>query len=250
MAYYYRLYVNLRYYLYCFPKHDFLAPISTYKDNKQIIKITKTNGKKISVIYIKNKQAKYTLLHSHGNAEDLGILLSLLDIYNKMGFSVLAYDYSGYGTSEGRSSEAATYSDIEAAYQYLLKQVNVKPENIILIGRSLGSGPSLYLASKQKVAGVILESPFLTAFRAVTQIPMFPVDRYRNNRRITEFTAPVLILHGTEDEVVPYWHGKRLFDIRKQPKYFIGVEGAGHNNLIEFMGKRYKKELVQFANNL
>ena len=152
----------------------------SYSDNPQILKIKTGNGKNISAIYLSNPDAEFTILYNHGNAEDIGRILDFLEIYRDAGFSVFAYDYEGYGTSEGSPSEKNAYKDADAAYEYLVGQLKVSPDKIIIHGRSVGGGLAAYLASNHNVAGLVLESSFVTAFRTLTQIPLLPFDKFRN----------------------------------------------------------------------
>src|SRR5215469_4022610 len=128
---------------------------SSYRDDAGILKLTTRSGKRISAMYLPNAAAKFTLLVSHGNAEDLGDDRYWLDDLRQAGFSVLAYDYEGYGTSEGKPSEQAAYDDEDAAYEYLTSTLHVTPERIIIFGKSVGSGPAVHLAAARKVAGLV-----------------------------------------------------------------------------------------------
>jgi abhydrolase domain-containing protein 17 len=97
----------------------FQPQLSSYRDTEQIIKLSSANGVQISATYLHNPEARFTILFSHGNAEDIGTALPTLERLKAMGFSVFAYDYQGYGTSSGVPSEENTYQDVEAAYNYL-----------------------------------------------------------------------------------------------------------------------------------
>ncbi len=121
------------------------------------------NGE-IAALYLKNPKAAVTLLYSHGNGEDLESVLPLLSEYQRRGFSVLAYDYPGYGRSPGKSSEQGAYRAIDACYRFLTDEQSVSPEQIVLYGRSLGSGPAVDLASREPVGGLVLEGGFVSAF--------------------------------------------------------------------------------------
>lgn len=248
------LYLAFSFFIY-FASDNVLFPVpeSSYQDGKfpGEIKISTENGQIISALYIKNTQATYTILFSHGNAEDLGMLWPFLETLSAHGFSVLAYDYQGYGTSGGRPSEKNTYLDIQAAYDYLLKNLEVSPSHIILYGRSLGTGPTVELAKKTKIAGVILESPMLTAYRVVTILPLLPLDKYKNNEKIGEIKVPILFIHGTEDHVIPFWHSQKLYQLATtSKKYFFPVEKADHNDLINLAGEKYWQTITNFANSL
>src|SRR3989454_7716399 len=136
----------------------FLPPSPTYRDTAEIVKIRTADGPRIAALYVANPEARYTLLYSHGNAEDLGVVRPILPVLTQLGFAVLVYDYRGYGTSEGSSSERHVYGDIEAAYQHLVRDRGVPSDRVIAYGRSVGAGAAVDLASRHPVAGLIVES--------------------------------------------------------------------------------------------
>ncbi|MFB2894409.1 alpha/beta hydrolase [Aerosakkonemataceae cyanobacterium BLCC-F50] len=225
----------------------FLPQPSTYQDNNQILKLTTKDGVKISAIYLPNPQAKFTILYSHGNAEDLGDNFQILEGLRNLGFAVFAYDYRGYGTSQGNPTEKNAYKDIDAAYDYLTQNLGVTPKKIILYGRSVGGGPSVDLASRQPIGGLILENTFVSTFRVVTQIPLFPFDKFNNIAKIKKVRSPVLVLYGKADRVIPYWHGRELFAAANEPKRVLVVETAGHNDFKDAAGKEYDRALQEFT---
>ena len=224
----------------------FLPPPPSYRDTPDILKVPTAGGERIAAVYLPNPGATYTLLLSHGNAEDLGSVLPSLPPMPDPGFGVFAYDYRGYGLSEGRPSEQHVYADIDAAYDYLTRELRVPAARIILYGRSLGAGAAVDLAVRRPVAGLILESPFLTAFRVLTRIPLFPFDKFRNVDKIGRVRCPVLIMHGEADEIVPLWHGQRLFERAPGPKMFVAIPGAHHNDFMRVAGARYTTSLRDF----
>jgi fermentation-respiration switch protein FrsA (DUF1100 family) len=224
----------------------FLPPAPTYRDTADILKVPTSGGERIAAVYLPNPAATYTVLFSHGNAEDLGGVLPSLPPLRDLGFGVFAYDYRGYGLSEGRASEQHVYADIDAAYDYLTRELRVPAARIILYGRSLGAGAAVDLAARQSVGGLILESPFLTAFRVMTRIPLFPFDRFRNVDKIGRVRCPVLVMHGEADEIVPLWHGQQLFERAPGPKMFLAVPGAHHNDFMWVAGVRYVTALRDF----
>lgn len=224
----------------------FLPPAKSYRDTPDVIRLSTAGGERIAAVYLPNAGATYTVLFSHGNGEDLGGVLPLLPVLRDLGFSVFAYDYRGYGLSEGRPSERNVYADIDAAYDYLTRDLRVPPERIILYGRSLGAGAAVDLASRRFVGGLILESPFLTAFRVMTRIPVFPFDKFRNVDKIGRVRCPVLVMHGEADEIVPLWHGQRLFERAPGPKTLVVIPGAHHNDFMWVAGARYAAALRDF----
>jgi hypothetical protein len=220
---------------------------SSYRDTNQIIKLDSGDGVKISAIYLPNPDAHYTILYSHGNAEDIGQLLSLLSEIRAVGFSVFAFDYRGYGTSSGTPSEENAYRDEDAAYHYLVESLGVPPNRIIAMGRSLGGAVAVDLARRRQLGGLVIESSFVSAYRVMTQIPLFPLDKFKSISKIKEIRCPVLVIHGKRDEVIPFWHGERLFQEANEPKLSLWVESAGHNNLFEVAGNRYGQGLRDFV---
>ena len=225
----------------------FQPPAASYQDTSKIIKLSSANGMKISAVHFPNPQAQYTILYSHGNAEDLGNISSVLRQIRDSGFAVFAYDYQGYGTSQGTASEYNAYRDIEAAYNYLTQQLGVPAKQIIVYGRSVGGGPTIDLASRQKVGGLVVESSFVSVFRVLTRIPLLPFDKFVNIDKIGKVRSPVLVIHGKADEVVPFWHPEQLFAAAKQPKFNFWVDRAGHNDLMEVAGEGYAETLRDFA---
>lgn len=228
----------------------FAPPNATYHDEANIIKIKKPDGAIISAIYLPNKKAKYTLLVSHGNADDLGKIMPLLKAMHDHGYAVFSYDYEGYGLSKGWPSENKSYADIDAAYNYLTQNLNIKPEKIIAYGHSLGAAISLDLAVREKVSGVILMSPFVSAFRVMTQIPLVPFDKFDNLAKITKLKYPLLVIHGTKDAIVPFWQGKMLYDHATVSKQYFWVEGAGHNDILQVSKDDYWQAIDKFINSL
>lgn len=228
----------------------FLPPPATYQDGPDILKLTTADGAQISALYLPNPQARYTFLYSHGNAEDLGRARPGLEALRDLGFAIFAYDYRGYGTSQGTPSEPAIYQDIDAAYRYLTNTLKLPVDRVIVYGRSVGGGPSIDLASRVPVAGLIVESTFTTAFRVVTKISLYPFDRFANIVKIARVRCPVLIIHGTADRVVPFHHGKALYQRANQPKRLVEVPGADHNDLRLVAGTVYTQALQEFARSL
>ena len=226
----------------------FLPHPSSYQDSAGIIKIATASGKKISAVYLPNPNAKFTLLVSHGNAEDLGDDKYWLDSLRHAGFSVFAYDYEGYGTSEGKPSEKACYQDEAAAYEFLAVDLNTPPDRIIIFGRSVGAGPAAYIAAKRPSAGVILQSPFVSAFRVLTRIPLLPFDKFPNYRYIRHIHSPVLIMHSRADSVIPFRHGQQIFKLANPPKRSFWATDADHNDMDLAQG--YLEAIQAFAATL
>lgn len=242
------IYAFVCFYVFFFSDRMFFVPQrSSYQDSRDILKLTAADGVRISATYLPNPSATYTILYSHGNAEDLGDVLPVLTDLRNMGFAVFAYDYHGYGTSQGQPTDANAYRDIDAAYNYLTQKLGLAPQRIIVYGRSVGGGPSVDLASRKPVAGLILESTFTTAFRVRTVIPMLPFDKFANIDKMKSVRCPVLVIHGKADNVVPFYHGQQLFAGANEPKRFLWVDGAGHDDVMDVATDKYITTLRDFV---
>ena len=222
-----------------------------YSDDEVSFYLKLNGGDSIACMHYGNRESpQVSIIFSHGNGEDLGNLKSFLSFWSSNSIEMIAYDYPGYGLSEGNPSEQGCYDAIDAVYEELYLRNGRDPSRIIAWGRSLGTGPSLYLAAKHKVGGLILETPFLSAFRSVTGFTMLPWDRFRNVERTKDILCPSLVIHGTLDEVVPFRQGKQISKELPDPKKFIEVEGAEHNNLMEIGGERYEKAIHEFISSI
>lgn len=220
-------------------------------ENEPPIKIMpSTAGQQIATLFIHNPTARFTILYSHGNAEDLGTSQPFLYYLAQQGYNVFSYDYEGYGFSSGKPSEQGAYRSIQAAFKTLRDTHHIPAENIIVYGSSLGTGPSVDLAAKEKVAGLILQAPFVSAYRVKTKLPLIPFDKFVSIKKIKNNKAPVLIIHGTKDEIIPFWHGKELFDAANEPKRFVPIENGDHNNLINRAGQTFWQVIHEFSESL
>jgi fermentation-respiration switch protein FrsA (DUF1100 family) len=228
-------------------KFLFRPHASSYQDDPSIFKLTTADGVRISAMFLPNPNARYTLLFSHGNGEDMGDVREKLLHLNALGFAVLAYDYAGYGTSEGTPSERHCYADIDAAYEYLTGPLKAPPERIILYGQSIGSGPSVDLAARRPVGGLILESAFTSAFACSPLTSLLPGDAFRNIDKIRSVKCPVLSIHGRRDWVVPLRVGKALFGAAPGPKRCLWISRGSHNDLAAVAGEQIDQALTDFA---
>lgn len=192
--------------------------------------LTGRHGNRIACVYYSNPGARYTLLYSHGSATDLGRVSAILAAHRDAGFNVLAYDYPGLGLSEGPLSETGCHEALEDVFAWL-RERGVRPEDILLYGRSIGSGPTVRLAAKESVGGVILASPFTSAFGHRAWMHLFPMDWFRNDQHIGGVSAPILILHGTDDITISVENGRTLAGLGGAE--FHAIAGRGHADLHE-----------------
>lgn len=190
--------------------------------------------------------APEVILYFHGNAGDLSGWQYVAEDFKHLGFNFFIFDYRGYGKSTGEISEKGIYLDAEACYRYLIHR-GFDPENIIIYGRSIGAGAAVHLASSQKCRGLVLESAFssLPALANEKMPLLFPslYLRYRfdNIKKIRSVSCPVILLHGSDDTLVPPSHSQKLFDAFPGKKEIIIVDKGAHNDLHAF--ERYEKFL-------
>ncbi|MBD3243017.1 MAG: alpha/beta fold hydrolase [Chitinivibrionales bacterium] len=228
----------------------FVPQPSSYRDSPEILKIATDDSVRISAVYLPAPDAPVTIIYSHGNADDIGNVGPFADRLRFFGVSVLAYDYRGYGTSEGQPSVQGTYRDISAVYRYVTDTLGVAPERIVLWGHSVGSGPSVWLAAHHKVGGLVLESAFTGAFKVVTRVALLPFDMYDNLGLIRSVHCPVLVIHGRKDLVIPIRHGKALYERAQQPKSSIWLADCGHNDVLICGGERFRTGVRDFLEGI
>ncbi|KAJ6368180.1 hypothetical protein OIU78_000708 [Salix suchowensis] len=204
------------------------------KDEVDFLKLRTRRGNEIVAVHIKHPRASATLLYSHGNAADLGQMYELfVELSNRLRINLMGYDYSGYGQSSGKPTECNTYADIHAVYKCLKEQYGVKDDQLILYGQSVGSGPTVDLAScLPNLRGVVLHSPILSGMRVLYPVKRtYWFDIYKNIDKIGMVNCPVLVIHGTSDEVVDCSHGKQLWELCKDKYEPLWINGGGHCNL-------------------
>lgn len=234
------LYAGLNFYAaICANNMIFPSPPSSYQDDDHILKLRASAGVSISAYFLKAQSSDRLLIYSHGNGEDIGQVRPLLENFQQLGTSILAYDYPGYGTSTGQRSEFGAYAAIAAAYKYATETLGYSPQKITLYGRSLGSGPSTWLAEREIVAGLILDGAFTSTFRVMTGIKLLAWDKFDNYARLPNIKCPILMIHGTDDQVVPFTHAQKNWKRIEGEKYKLFVQGAGHGDLIENAGDDY-----------
>lgn len=210
----------------------FQPPDATYTKDPNLIWLHTSEHEVIPAFFI-DRDAKFTLLFSHGNAEDIGMIIQYFrELSHILEVNIFAYEYTGYGMSTGEPYEQALYADIEAAFKYLRDIIGIPWTEVVLYGRSIGSGPSIHLATKTAVRAMVLQSPLLSIYRvAIHSRVTLPGDMFPNIDRIGKVACPTYIIHGTKDEIVPFWHAEDLVRSCRTSYPPYVVENGGHNNL-------------------
>ena len=192
-----------------------------------------------------------TILFSHGNAGNRADRLESVSIFRDLGFNTLIYDYGGYADSTGPISEQRCYDDARAAWKYLIEDRQIAPTSIVLFGRSLGGGVTTQLATEVDAGAVILESTFISIPRMAQDLyPIFPATlfvrhRFNNADKVANIEEPILHIHSSGDDLIPFKHGQALFAASSEPKEFLELHGT-HNDGFIISGQTYTNGLAQF----
>ncbi len=227
-----------------------------------IHRVPTRRGQSVCMLFVRNQDAEITLLMSHGNATDIGVLRDhVIDMSNACRVNICAYDYTGYGLSSkpSRPSVADCKRDIEKVFTYITDPANrafspaVRPEAIVLYGQSIGSGPALHLARRAKsIAGVVIHSGIMSAFRVLKPLcrKTYWFDLFPNVDVVQECEAPVFVIHGVQDYEVPVVHGRVLHKCAPQKVTPWWVGGAGHNDIETDFREEYFARLKAFLEGL
>ncbi|MEO1132338.1 MAG: alpha/beta fold hydrolase [Cyanobacteria bacterium J06639_1] len=195
------------------------------------------------------------LLFCHGNAGNISSRLDYLAIFHSLGLATLAFDYRGFGSSEGQPSEAGTYRDADAAWDYLTGARGIAPEQIVVYGESLGGGVASYVAEQYAPGGLVMASTFTSIGDRAREIyPYIPVElilktKYQSRDRLPNVSAPVLVIHSQQDEVIPFSHGLNLYEVANEPKEFLEITGL-HNSGYMTSLETYRDGLRSFSETL
>ncbi|KAA8495665.1 Protein ABHD17C [Porphyridium purpureum] len=208
----------------------------------------------VAAVHLKHPRSQCTIIYSHGTSEDLAVASQFAaDFCNEFEADVVAYDYLGYGLSSGSPDEKGVYASIMTVYMHLVDKLQINPEKILLLGRSLGSGPSTYLASQKPAMGLVLLCPLSSVTRVIkpslTVTPSF--DMFANIDRIGKVACPILIIHGMCDDVIPWQCADTLYDASlshfpPRSSDLMLVKNADHNNLLEIERDAILKRINTF----
>lgn len=211
--------------------YQFAAPFEEFN-------LTAKDGAQLNAIHFKREDAKGVILYFHGNAGDLSRWGEIATYFAHLKYDVIIMDYRTYGKSTGKLSEQNLFEDAQMFYEHTLQHYT--EDEIIVYGRSLGTAIATHLSAHNKPSKLILETPFYNLYDvAKSRFPFLPLKlllkyKLESNEHIKKVTCPVTIFHGTDDSIVPYDSGKKLFEEITSKKKFVTIDGGEHNNLSNF----------------
>jgi uncharacterized protein len=212
-----------------------------------------SDGVKLQAWWIAADGARFTFLAFHGNAGNIADRADIYRFLHGLPANVLAVEYRGYGRSEGKPTEGGLYRDAEAGYAYLTQDKAIDPRTIISYGQSLGTGVAARLAAEHRVGGVVLEAPFPSVSAVAGKVFWFLPGanllvwgQFDTARRLASINAPLLVVHCTQDPVIPPEMGERVFAVARQPKWIFRVNGDCHEEASLISPAKYQDQLRDF----
>jgi uncharacterized protein len=255
------LYIGLTILVYFMQRHLVYYPVRRLSATPESIKLPyesvylKTDdGVRLHSWFVPAKNPAGTLLFMHGNAGNMSDRLELIRIYNRLNMNVFIIDYRGYGESEGEPTEEGTYRDAETAWKYLIQDRQTDPSEIVIFGRSLGGGVASWLATRHTPRALILESTFTSIPDLAAEVyPYLPARwmaqiQYNNLQNIKSIKCPLLLVHSSEDDVVPFHHSQMLYQAAPEPKSLLEIR---YDHSLGFLrSKNYEPGVRAFLNQV
>jgi hypothetical protein len=228
------LYVAQRSLMY-FPDTAHVVPAEAGLPEAEEVPLTAADGVHVTAWHVPPRDAKPVIVYFHGNGGALRFRVARFRRLIADGVGLVALEYRGYGGSAGSPSEQGLIADAQAAYRFAAGRY--PSQQLVLWGESLGSGVAIALAAERPVGRMIVEAPFTSAVALGARhywylpVSLLMKDQFRSDLRIGKVTAPVMIMHGVHDRVVPYAMGEQLFDLANKPKHFVRFLDGGHEDL-------------------
>ena len=198
------------------------------------VRLETGDGVEIHGWFVPGESAR-TVLYFHGNAGNISHRLHTIRQFHDLGVSMFIIDYRGYGESAGKPTEEGLYRDAEAAWRYLTEKRGTPAEDIVVFGRSLGASVAAWLAAEHRPGALVVDSSFTSVPDVGQEVyPWLPVrllSRFQHSTRahVARVTAPILVIHSRDDEIIPFHHGEAVFDAANDPRSFLELRG-GHND--------------------
>ena len=236
----------------------------TFKRSKKPLNPEYYNLKDVSEVFIdisdemrllnwlsKPEKNKPTIIFFHGNSFDIGERAYKIKFYIEEGYGLLLHAYRGFSGNKGNPTEKSIYSDAKFVVDWVKKNIQINENNIILYGESLGTAVAIELGQCKKFKAIILEAPFTSISKLAQKMyPIYPVkyliwDKFDNISKINNLISPLLVLHGKNDEIVPFSMGKKIYEEYKNKKDYVFIDEATHNNLYDY---GIANKVIEFIN--
>jgi hypothetical protein len=209
------------------------------------------DGESLAGWFVPAPDPRGTVLYFHGNGGNIGHRVEIIRDFHELGFNVLIFDYRGYGESSGSPGEEGTYRDAMAAWRFLTETRRMPPQSIVFFGESLGGAVAAWLAERQLPGALVLYATFTSVPDMARKLyPILPVSilvrmGYDTRATLARVSCPVLIMHSSEDEIVPYAHGETLYATAPGEKALVTLRG-GHNDALFVSRERYRGAVREF----
>ena len=233
------------------PNDSYILGAEDLPSNTREVFFKTDDSVRIQALYLNNPSVDIVTIFFHGNAGNVYHRLNDLQHLRQLGTSVFAVSYRGYAKSEGSPSEDGIYRDGKAAFDYLTRELGIAPSRIFIFGRSIGSTAATNLAQDKDIAGLILVSPMTNGRDMASVMGLgfaapLAENAFENDKKIKHVKAPLLIIHGSRDTLIPISMGRNIFDAASGWKVFHEIRGAGHNDLTHRFADRYWKAVSDF----
>jgi uncharacterized protein len=219
--------------------------------------LTASDGTKLHAWWMAGANAKFTFVAFHGNASNIANRARIYEFLRELPVNVLAVEYRGYGHSEGKPSEAGFYLDADAGYQYLVGTKHLDPKLLVSYGQSLGTAVATHVAAHHAVGGLVLEAPFPSASRVARKfywflpgLSLLVRGQWDTRANLKEVTVPVLVVHCTQDPVLPFEFGQEVYDSARSPREFVRIKGDCHEEACLTAPEQYRAALESFLATL
>jgi len=218
----------------------------------EVLWLSGRDGVRLHAWMVRRQESAWTVVITHGNGGNLMFHEPLLALCRSLGLQAILFDYRGYGLSTGRPTQEGLLRDAEAVVEYVERSLGVPRERIVYFGQSLGSGVAALLAERHPPGKLILESAFPSLSRVASHhYPFLPVrflllDRYDAQRAFRSISCPVLFLHPAQDEIIPIEMGRELFARAREPKVFVPIPRAHHNDAFEVAPGEHRRAIGEF----
>ncbi len=236
------------------PDNVNVIPINALPKGIEEFTIETDDKLKITSLFLPAKESDKVVIYFHGNAGNIYHRIPSLIQLRKFGMNVVGVSYRGYGKSEGKCSEDGVYLDGKAIFNYVSEKLGFLQNNVIIIGRSIGTAVAINTAQNKDIGGLILVTP-LTSGKAhanagsLSSVSSIAGDSFNNIGKMKNIKSPILVIHGTKDRVIPHSMGKEIFDAANSKKKLVIIDGAGHNDLQNVHAQKYWSSIFNFLNS-